>query len=335
MKILVIGAGAIGGITAAMMKENGYEVTLVCKYPELVKKIEETGIRIFGYCGDRTVRMNAVAKIDDLNEEFDVVFIATKATELADAATDVLHVIKPDSLVVSMQNGIVEEELARIVGNDRTVGCVVGFGATMFEPGVLEMTSRGEMVIGYLDGEKDDKLSSIAEMLGSVVPTTISENILSNLYSKLIVNSGSSTLGAISGMTLGRMLKIKRARYIFLAIIREAVEVANAMDLKIIPYAGKVNWYNLAYGPKWLSHILIRLYGIKYRKLKSSSLQSLERGKKTEVDIFNGYIAGKGSEYNVPTPANSLLVKIVHEIEDKERPSTKSNLHDKGFDEIV
>ena len=331
----MVGAGAIGGITAALMTEQGYDVTLVSKYPELAGKISEKGLHIFGFCGDKRIKIPSVAHVHELVGLFDIIFIATKATEVIEAAQGIIPLLKPDSRVVSMQNGIVEEELAKIVGVDRTVGCVVGFGATMIEQGVLEMTSRGEMIVGYLDRDQDKALEDIAKMLGVVVPTIISKDILSNLYSKLIVNSGSSTLGVISGLTLGNMLKIRRARKIFLEIVREALSVADAMQLEVISYSGKVNWYKLVNGPQWLSHLLIRLYGLKYKRLKSSSLQSLERGKRTEVDIFNGYISGKGKDLGIETPVNDLLVKMVHEIEQKIRPVTPLNLEEEYFDRYI
>jgi 2-dehydropantoate 2-reductase len=187
------------------------------------------------------------------------------------------------------------------------------------------MTSRGEILVGYLQGEQDQTIQKIAEMLSSVVPTTVSDNILANLYSKLLINSGSSTLGALSGLRLGQMLKIKRGRLIYLALVREAMDVARAMKLKVEPYAGKLNWYKLAYGPQWRAHIFMRLFGMKYKRLKSTSLQSIERGNKTEVDIFNGYIAGQGKAHNIPTPINTKLVNMVHEIERKKRPITLLN----------
>ncbi|MBN1132327.1 MAG: 2-dehydropantoate 2-reductase [Bacteroidales bacterium] len=335
LRILMIGAGAIGGITAAMMKEKDYDVTLVSKYPELAKSIREKGLHIFGHCGNRYVQLQAVSTIDELSGKFDVVFIATKTNDMPEAAEKVRPLLAPGSRVVSMQNGIAEEKLAGIVGIERTVGCVVGFGATMVEPGELEMTSLGEMLVGYLDREGDPILSEIAGMLNAVVPTATTGNILSHLYSKLIINAASSTLGAITGLRLGKMLGNHRAYKIFMRIIEEAVEVANAMNLQVVPYAGKLNWHKLVNGPRWKTWLMIRIVGIRYRRLKSSSLQSLERGKKTEVDFFNGYIAGQGNSLGVPTPVNDLLISMVHEIEAGKRSITPLNLRDESFNRLI
>ena len=126
-------------------------------------------------------------------------------------------------------------------------------------------------------------------------------------------------------------LAIRKARTLFIDIIREAVEVAGAMNLKIAPAAGgKLDYYKFL-GPGLLSeskrHLTIRVIGMKYRKLKSSSLQSLERGRKTEVDNYNGYISEKGRAYKVPTPVNDQLTRMVREIENGKREMGPENFN--------
>jgi len=330
--ILIVGAGAVGGITAALMKQKGFDVTLVCKDPELARKISYSGLHIFGYCGDRRIRIPTVESLDKINGQADTVFIATKATQLSQVAHAAIPLLKATSRVVSMQNGIVEEQLSRIVGPDRTVGCVVGFGATLHEPGFVEMTSGGGMIVGYLDRPADNALSEIVRMLSSVVPVNTTTQLMSELYSKLIINSCTSTLGAISGLDLGSLLKIKRARQLFIAITREAIRVAEAMHLTVSPFAGKVKYHSLLKQNPLRQHLFIRLFGQKYKNLRSSNLRSLERGRKTEIDFLNGYIVSQGDTHGVETPVNKRLVLMVHEIENKKRPITPMNLEDELFD---
>lgn len=331
----MVGAGGVGGISAAFMTKAGYDVTLVCKYKELAELINNKGLHIFGHCDDQRVVIPSVATVQELQGTFDIVFIATKATVLRETALEVMPLLTSGSKVVSMQNGIVEEELAKIAGADRTVGCIVSFGATMHEPGILEMTSDGNMTVGYLNREPDPSLEQIAEILSSVVDTSVTDELLSHLYAKLIINACTSTLGAISGLDLGDLLKRKRARDLFIAIAREALEVAKAMNLTVKPYAGRIKWYRLAYSPEFYIHLFIRLFGLKYKKLRSTNLQSLERGKPTEVDYLNGYIAGKGGDLGVATPVNSILTRMVHEIEKGKRPISPINLDDDSLDSLL
>ena len=329
-RIAVIGAGAIGGITSALIAKAGHDVTLVCKHREIADLANGKGLSLTGVCGEQSIPVRAVCEIRELEGTFDLCLIATKAYDMPACAEQMLPLLGQDSLVVSLQNGICTDAMAAVVGADRTVGCVVGFGATMHGPGKLEMTSTGEFVIGMANGSHPPLLDTLRDVLSSVVPTIISENIYAELYSKLIVNSCITSLGAICGLRLGEMMQRRDARKIFLAIIREAVQVADAIQLTIPPYGGKLNYHTLMKGSSFLDdlrrHAMIRIVGIKYAKLKSSSLQSLERGRPTEIDYFNGYIVKKGKEAGVPCPVNERMVALVKEIEQGKRPIEVSNL---------
>ncbi|MFZ5941204.1 MAG: ketopantoate reductase family protein [Bacteroidota bacterium] len=327
-KILVIGAGAVGSVTASLLKLNGYDVTIVTKYPDVAEKVSTTGFQLTGYRGSHTVLVPAISNTDQCQETADYICVATKANDMLEAIANMIPKLKPDGRIISMQNGIVEETLASIVGDKRVVGCVVGWGATMHERGVVEMTSGGEFVIGYLKQAADEQLRDLAEILGAIVPVEISDNILSNLYSKLIINSCVTTLGAISGQYLGTMLKSRTARKIFIRIIREAMAVARSMQLEVKPYANKLDYYSFLRGSELKRHLIIRVFGMKYKKLKSSSLQSLERGKPTEINYFNGYIARKGKEHRTDAPMNQLLTNIVREIEEGKRKISPENFRD-------
>ncbi len=329
LKIAVIGAGAIGGTTAAFLAEAGYDVELVCKYDSIVKKAKQ-GLKIVGVKGEHVIKMSAVKEVEELSGKKDFILVATKSYDMPETCQRALKFADKDTLFVAMQNGIPMDAMAAVVGEERTVGCVIGYGATMLEYGVLEVTSFGDYIIGMK--ENSPKLDELKTALSTAFNTHISENILSELYSKLIVNSCITALGVLSGLYLGEMLKIKHVRDIFLKIMCEAVDVANALDLKLPPYAGKLDYYkmtDLSSGLKRVkAHLTIRVVGIKYRRLKSSSLQSLERGRKTEIDFFNGYIADKADEMGVPAPMNNAITQMVKEIEDKQLKIQKANFYD-------
>jgi len=169
-----------------------------------------------------------------------------------------------------------------------------------------------------------------------VAPTRISTNIVGELYAKLIINSCINSLGAMTGLYLGDMLAKRRARNIFIAIMREAMEVARAMGLNVGKGAGGKLDYDEFLGQGSLAgikrHLTLRIIGSKYRRLKSSSLQSLQRGKPTEIDYLNGYIMEKGHELNVPTPVNALVIRTIKAIEAGHRRVDPANLEDKAFD---
>lgn len=338
-RIAVIGAGAVGGISAAFIRQAGYDVEIVCKYQDLASRINEQGIGVHGVRGEHRVGMPAVAEIGELRGDRDLFLLATKATDMLPAAKAILPLLTDETRVVSMQNGICEEALAAVVGKEQTIGCVVEWGATMRSSGELEMTSEGEFVIGTIDGRDDPRLETIKAILDNVVPAKISRNMMGSLYAKLIVNSCITSLGAVCGLYMGQMLADRKIRNIFLAIMREAMAVADAMDLHVETIGGKLNYYRFMAGEGMLAqmrrHLMIRLIGFKYRRLKSSSLQSLERGKPTEIDYLNGYIAAKGREYGVPTPVNDKVIQMIKEIEAGTReisPENFDEFHGPPFD---
>lgn len=331
--IAMVGAGAIGAVTAAFMKLNGWNPEIVCKHQETVDRISGQGLHITGIRGECSVQMKAVKDVTDLSGTKDLVFLATKANDCQSAARDLLPHLGPHSTVVSLQNGMCEEALADILGRDRVIGCVVGWGATNKGYGEVEVTSEGEFVIGNMDNAPDERLPAIQETLGSAYSTRISQNIMGELYSKLIINSCINSLGVIGGVPLGKLLANGKARAIFFELMREAISVADAMDIKVEPAGGgKLDYYALLGQGGALGtlkrYLMVRIVGFKYRRIKSSSLQSLERGRKTEIDFLNGYISRKGKSNGVKTPVNDAVCTMVREIEDNRRVMNLSNLRE-------
>ncbi len=180
IKILVVGGGAIGGITAALLKKASYNVEIAVRDTGYSTLISEKGIRISGICGDHTVKMPAYASITDIKEQKDVILLATKVTDMINAANTAIRLLKDDGYLVSLQNGICEDDLAQVLGKNRIIGCVTGWGATMEEHGKLIMTSKGDFIIGYPGREPDEFLNNLAHILSSAAPvivTVISQGI--------------------------------------------------------------------------------------------------------------------------------------------------------------
>jgi 2-dehydropantoate 2-reductase len=234
-----------------------------------------------------------------------------------------------------MQNGICEYDLASIAGKERTIGCVVEWGATMISQGTLQMTSAGDFVIGYPEREPDDDMKVVSSMLESVVPVKMTANILGHRYSKLIINSCITSMGAVSGLYLGQMLSKRRLRRVFINIIREAVAVADVMNIRLEVFGGRLDFKKFIEKESLLADlkrdIMIRIIGFKYRHLKSSSLQSLERGKTSEIDYLNGFIVNEAAKHKIPVPVNTRIVGIVKQIEKGELPISMSNFDDPVF----
>jgi len=152
----------------------------------------------------------------------------------------------------------------------------------------------------------------------------------------MIINSCINSLGVITGMKLGKLLATSKARKIFTALMREAIAVAAAIGIKVEPGGGgKLDYYSFLDGSSFMSDLkrtlLMRIIGFKYRRIRSSSLQSLERGQRTEIDYLNGYICNRGRENGVPTPINDAVVSMIREIETGTRKFCLENLNEPAF----
>ena len=330
MKIIVAGAGAIGGTVAVLLKEAGFDVSIMCHSSASKEKIEKEGFFLTGAKGDYYTHFDCYLPEELGDKKFDIVIIATKYAHMAECAKTMLPHVAENGLVVGMQNGILTEELGEIVGRDKVVGCMIGFGATRNKVNHVTMTSLGEFYVGMLDGRKPRILEVFAEMLKTVLPTKISMEIHRQQYSKLIINSCINAVAGITGKTLGEILNDVRARDLFLNIAREGMAVAKAMKIDVPKYGVALEYKMLALGNnKYYNScckLVVRMVGKLYSDVKPSTLQSLEKGEKTEIDILNGYFVENGIRLGVATPVNTKLVQMIHEIEEGKREMTSDNL---------
>jgi 2-dehydropantoate 2-reductase len=335
-RILLLGCGAVGGVIAGGLLRAGHDTTLVTHNQDIARAINDDGLRVTTPQGQWTVPAIAHAGLDEVAGPFDAVLLAMKATGVEQAARDVAGLLSPEGYAVTLQNGLVEDRVAAILGRERVVGALVGWGATMHGPGVYEMTSEGELIIGELDGQVTPRVAGLKAALETASPTTVSANIYGELWSKLAVNCVITALGAVTGQLLGSMLRRTAVRRLALSLVSEVVDVAKAHDIKLERAAGALDLYQLYQPPDrragglrldaLVGHAIMLVVGFRFRRLKSSMLQSIERGRRSEIDYMNGYVVDRGQEKGVPTPVNGALTAMVREIEAGERAIRPENL---------
>lgn len=330
MKIVLVGAGSIGGTTAVMLKEHGVDLDIVEANVSRAEVIRTGGLKLTGALGDHCEKFKVYNSTDEIDGTYDVCVIATKYFALQAVAKAMLPHVKPEGIFVSMQNGICTELLSEAVGKDRAVGCMIGFGATLKPDGSVNVTSRGELMLGRVNGVIDDQLKELVRVYNYLLPTKAVPNIEACLYSKLIVNSCINSIAPLTGETVGKMLESKKAKLVFLEIAREGTLVAKAQGIKVPPYAKVLN-YNLLLisEAQWFKNVccgVVNVVGKRFGDVRPSTLQSLDRGEKTEIDIFNGYIVRKGKEVGVPTPVNQQIYDFIKKIEAGEEKSCMENL---------
>jgi 2-dehydropantoate 2-reductase len=336
--MLLMGCGSVGGVIAGGLLRTGHVLTIVTGNEKICRAVNAGGLHITTPEGHQTVPATACTHLNEIEGLFDVVLMAMKATEVEQAARDVADYLSPEGFVVTLQNGIVEDRVAAILGRERVVGGLVGWGATMQAPGAYEMTSRGEVIVGELDGRVTPRVQRLQAALNRAGPTAISSNIYGVLWSKLAINCVITTLGAVTGQLLGEMLQRAAVRRLALAIASEVIDVAQAHAIVLEQVGGTLDIHRLYLPPQRRSdgfgldlvpkHAIMLLVGLKFRRLRSSMLQSMERGRRPEIDFMNGYVVERGQEKDVPTPINTALTTMVGEIEAGTRQRSPGNLAD-------
>jgi 2-dehydropantoate 2-reductase len=335
-RLLLMGCGAVGGVLAGGLLRAGHDLALVTHNEEITGAINMAGLQVTSPEGAWSMPATAHTRLTEVEGTFDAAYLAMKATGVEEAVEQVAGRLSPEGYVVTLQNGVVEDRVAGILGRERVVGALVGWGATMLGPGIYEMTSRGELVVGELDGRHTPRVQQLKAVLDSVAPTTVSANIYGVLWSKLAINCATGAPGAASGQLLGEMLRRGVVRRLSLAIVSEVLDVAQALGITLEPVGGTLDLKRLylpperrngGFGPDLVvKHAIMLLVGQKFRKLKSSMLQSLERGRQPEIETMNGYVVDRGREAGVATPVNGALAAMVREIAAGKRPINPENL---------
>ncbi len=335
LKIAVVGAGAIGGVTAALMTKAGWDPILVCKHADTLAQVTSPGLVVTRLGETHTVPVRGVLTIAELPRDLDIVFHATKANDCVAVARELLPYLHEASIVVSMQNGISEDALAGVLGRERVAGCVENLAVTLKGPGEIDVTSEGAFILGHIDHKQDERIKLIQPMLDAVQPTRISDNIMGELYAKLMFNACINALTAINGVSLGKLLAVRKIRSVFIALMQETLSVADAVGIRLAPAPGGLNLRKLLTGghlwDQFKRHLILCIVGIKHGRIRPSTLQSLERGRPTEIDYLNGYICDRAAEHSIPVPVNQAVVTMVKEIEAGKRPMTMANMDDPLF----
>lgn len=333
-----MGCGAIGGTVAAHLIESGLDVLAFSPNAAIADAVDARGFQLRGDGPARSVAGRVAREVP--TGPFDLVVLATPPTQVETAASLSAPELRPDGAMLCLQNGLCEDRVARIVGSARTVGAVVAWGAAMPEPGVFDRTAAGGFTLGRLDGTSDARLEEIARLLECVGPTEITGNLAGKRWSKLAINCAVSSLGALGGDRLGALLQYRRVRRLGLELMTEAVHVARREGVRLEKVSGTIDleWIALtdderraAGSPSLLAkHALIYAVGLRYRRLRSSMLASIERGRAPAVDFLNGEVVDRGKRHGISTPLNARVQTLVWDVANGKRRSGVALLRELG-----
>ena len=320
-RIAIMGAGSLGTILGAYLNKAGIKVDLIDAYQAHVDALNKNGAKVVGQV-EMVVPVHALTP-DQMQGEYDIIFYIAKQTVNKIALPQIKQHLSKTGFVVTLQNGIPEPQVKEAVGEDRVVGCPVGWGATFKGPGVSELTTKVEACtfdVGEPKGGDSPRLHEVKAILENMCPTHILENLPGIRWTKVLVNSTLSGLSAVTGGTFGDVLDNEKALDIVTYVGNEVVKVGRAMGVKFekmagYPIADMISWKNEEERQKVKP--TYKAFFTPHRLLKASMLQDLEHGRMTEIMAINGVTYEGGRKLGIPTPANDFVVDMVSSHQEK------------------
>jgi len=306
-RILIAGCGALGSVFGGFLRRAGHAVTLLGRSPHLAA-VARNGLHIDGLWGEHVVRDFAMAHAaGELDGVFDVVFLAVKSYDTRAMAEIVAPHVAAAGVVVSLQNGLGNVEIIEsIAGAERSLAARVIFGATVPRPGHVSVTVFADpTAIGALrPGACPNRDAAARRWAASVdaagVPAVYSDRLPALLWAKVFYNAALNPLGALLGVHYGRLAERPDSRAMMDAVIDEAWAVARAEGIAL-PWSDAA-----AYRREFYDRLVPATYDH-----RSSMLQDLERGRRTEVDAINGAVWTRGARRGIATPCNELLTRLM------------------------
>ena len=301
MEILIIGAGAMGGLFAALLAPHAH-VRLLTTNADHARAINDRGLTLTGM--DGSIRRTAVTALTEPvanNRQADLALICTKARSTEAAAATAAAFLAGAGLALTLQNGLGNlERLAAAVGTDRAAAGITSQAATLLEPGHIRHAGSGPTVLGRGPGQSD-RLAAVADLFNRAsIETSMADDVDALLWSKLIVNAGINGLAALLRVPNGVLALVPECEALLTEAVAEAETVARALHIDL-PAGRQVDRVKQVCGLTAAN--------------RASMLQDTLRGVPTEIDAINGAIAAKGQELGIPTPVNQLLTRLVRALE--------------------
>src|SRR5215470_2312598 len=331
MLITIYGAGAIGGTTGAALARAGRDVLLVDSHAGHVEAINTHGLTVEREGTATTTRVRAIEPAG-LGRDLELVMLAVKSHHTAQALDEVAPRLAPGGTIVSLQNGLSEEQIAERVGAARTVGCLVNWAADWVAPGRILHGGHGAFVLGELDGKSTERVGGLAELLSVVEATPVTDNIWGYKWAKLIYGAllfATALVDAHVYEVVERSPWVKKA---LVGIVGEGMAVSDKAGVRLLPFDEfDPAWYRAAVaGDAAARDRAMAAIAAHYRahtKTKTGIWRDLAvRRRKTEVDCQLGMIARKGEALGVATPLTRRLMELIRDLENGRRQMDWSNL---------
>jgi 2-dehydropantoate 2-reductase len=294
-RIAVVGAGAVGGYFGGMLARAGAPVTFIGR-PAFVDAVRKNGLFLDTVQFQERVKVQASAELAAARGA-DIILFCVKTTDTAETARALAKVLAKDAVIVSMQNGVDNAEQIETTSGLKAVPAAVYVAASVPAPGAVKHVGRGDLVLG----PKNESIERVASVFTRAnVPCRISENLIGELWTKLVWNCALNALSALGKVTYGEIIASSDAKQLVETTVYEVLAVARASGIQ----------------PAGLEDAKAALAGAykvaeQMAATRSSTAQDMIRNKKTEIDSLNGFIVRRGRELNIPVPVNHALFTLV------------------------
>jgi 2-dehydropantoate 2-reductase len=299
MKIAIVGTGAMGSVYACLFASAGHEVWAIDSWREHVEAMRTKGLRVEGASGDRTVKINATTNPRDAGK-CDLVILATKAMQVADAASSIRDfLLEKDTPVLSIQNGLGgPETAASVLGKEKVmVGVVGGFGASMRGPGHAHHNGMELVRLGEFGGPITARLKKVEGAWKSAgFRVKVFDDIDQLVWEKLLCNCAYSGPCGVSGLTVGQVMEDPDLSRVSAACAIEGFLVSKKKQIRL-SFDDPVAY--------------VRDFGSKIPNARPSVLLDLLSKKKSEIDVINGSIPRVGKDVGITAPVNEAITALV------------------------
>ncbi len=329
-RIAFLGTGAQGASIGADFALAGLDVTFIEQWPEHVMAIRENGITV--NLPTRTINAKVPAlhlcQVAEIKEPFDVVFLVVKAYDTKWACQLIEPCLAKDGFIVGLQNGMTHEDIAAIVGRERTIGAVIEIASNMWVPGVTNRQNDHDtswFALGALDPKSQDRVEAVADLLRTAGTVEVTDDIRSAKWMKLVVNAAELIPSAIINLPLADAARAPGMLEVMRSAGYEAMQAALADGAKMVSIIGMPPLTTNspeAYVDQIFEEVLKTF---SKEDTLVTSLQDWRKGRRAEVQEVNGWVVDILRSHGHPAPVNQRVMDIAYEIERGERQAQPEN----------
>lgn len=331
--LAVLSTGSIGSCVGADLTRAGHDIVLIDQWPAHVEAMKAHGLRIIMTSSGEALQIPVQAlhlcEVCALRRQFDIILLTAKSYDTHWMVEFIKPYLKPNGVLVSLQNSLNDQWIAPIIGYERDMGSVVELSAKMFEPGLVKRNtdhSRTWFALGELHGRITPRAEEVAQILSAAGKTEVTTNIWGAKWTKLVVNCMFMAICGILGIFDWEVTRNPQLLDLCIRLGKESMQVGTTLGFRLEPIFGLRAEDFLGSTDEVLKKNLMALISHIGKESLNCILQDHIKGRRSEVELLNGLVVRKGKEAKVPTPLNEAIASLDKQVEQGALKPDLSNL---------